>query len=161
MIAEIVGALAVVASLLFVGIQMRENTRATRSATASDTNAAISNWYIALGNNGQASSVLWKFLMDPESVSKEEQFQAVMNFHGILLTFQNSFYLVNEGTLDEQIYSSISRALLVVKDQPGFHYYWKQRREIFNTEFQAFVDQNLASDRTVSEDLFKATEAEQ
>ena len=71
-IAEIVGAAAIVISLIFVGVQLQRNTSATRSANASDASAATSAWYIAMGTSPQASSLFYNFMNDPDSVTAEE-----------------------------------------------------------------------------------------
>ena len=59
---EILGALAVVISLIFVGVQINENTRATKSAMASAMVDTSSAWYVELGNSEEASSVMFFFL---------------------------------------------------------------------------------------------------
>jgi len=41
---EAIGMAAVVISLVFVGIEVNESTRATRSATAAETTATIAEW---------------------------------------------------------------------------------------------------------------------
>jgi hypothetical protein len=45
---EAIGLAAVVLSLVFVGLEVNESTRATRSATAAETTATIAEWYTAL-----------------------------------------------------------------------------------------------------------------
>jgi hypothetical protein len=69
---EIVGAVAIVISLIFVGIQFTENTKATKSATAASTVATISSWYSDIGNNQQSSSLFYNFMADPDSLTSEE-----------------------------------------------------------------------------------------
>ena len=55
LVAEIFGGIAILISLIFVGFQFKENTKATRSATATSTIASMSSWYSNLGNNQQSS----------------------------------------------------------------------------------------------------------
>ena len=43
--AEIVSAIAIVVSLIYVGIQLTDNTSATRSDTASHASAEFASWY--------------------------------------------------------------------------------------------------------------------
>ena len=62
---EILGALAVVLSLIFVGVQLNENTRATKSAMASAMVDTSSAWYVELGNSEEASSVMFFFSYRP------------------------------------------------------------------------------------------------
>ena len=159
-ITEIVGAVAIVVSLIFVGIQFIENTKATRSATAASTVATISSWYIEMGNNEQSSSLFLNFMADPESLTSEERFQVLIVLHGLFLTFQNSYYLSQQGTLDEHIQASITKAAVGVKDQPGFRLFWKLRRELFFPEFQKHIDEIVDTDIDISEGMYKAVEDE-
>lgn len=161
LITEIVGAVAIVISLIFVGIQFTENTKATKSATAASTVATISSWYIEMGNNQQSSSLFWNFMADPESLTSEERFQVLISLHGLFLTFQNSFYLSQQGTLDSNIQESITKAAAGVKDQPGFRLFWKLRRELFFPEFQKHIDEIVDTDIDISEGMYKAVEGEQ
>lgn len=157
-VTEIVGAVAIVISLIFVGIQFTENTKATKSATAASTVASTSLWYIEMGNDQQSSSLFLNFMADPESLTSEERFQVLISLHGLFLTFQNSYYLSQQGTLDANIQESITKAAVGVKDQPGFRLFWKLRRELFFPEFQKHIDEIVDTDIDISEGMYKAVE---
>jgi hypothetical protein len=51
LITEIIGGVALFVSLIFVGVQFKENTTATRSATANAANAITVSWYTETGNS--------------------------------------------------------------------------------------------------------------
>ena len=157
---EALGALALVLSLVFVGVQIRESNRATRSAMASAIIDSTSAWYVEIGNDGTSSALIYHYFRDPNSLSVEERFQAAMNLHGIFLIFQNSYYLANEGTLEQSILHSLTAAIVGIKEQPGFHLYWKQRRSLFTEGFQEFIDSILASEKKISEGIFSSTNSE-
>ena len=159
-ITEIVGAVAIVISLIFVGIQFTENTKATKSATAVSTVATISSWYTEMGNNQQSSTLFWNFMADPETLTSEERFQVIISLHGLFLTFQNSYYLSQEGTLDSRIQESITKSAIGVKDQPGFRLFWKLRRELFFPEFQKHIDDIVDTDIGISEGMYKSVEGQ-
>lgn len=154
-IAEIIGAVAIVLSLIFVGFQLNDNAKATRSATATATIESMSSWYAGLGQSDQASTNFLNSIEDPDGQTREQWFQFVMNFHGFFLNVQSSYYLVEEGTLDLEIRDSLTAVIAGVKDQPGFHQYWEQRRDIFFPEFQNYVDAILASEMVNSKGLYK------
>jgi hypothetical protein len=154
-IAEIVSAFAIVLSLIFVGFQLKDNARATRSAAANATIASVTAWYAGNGQSEQASARFLNGIENPDALSREEWFQFVMNMHSLMLNFQNSYYLVDEGTLDYEIRDSLTAAISAVKDQPGFHRFWEQRRAIFFPEFQNYIDTLLASDAVNSEGLYR------
>ena len=156
---EMIGGIAIILSLIYVGAQIRQSAKATKSATANATIATIAAWYTAIGNNEQASTLMWNYMADPYSLSPEERFQFVMNFHAVFLSFQNSHYLVSEGTLDKRIEESITEVLVGVKDQPGFQVFWEQRKSIFFKEFRDYVESSLITDRQVSVGLYNKIES--
>ena len=92
LITEIFGGVAILISLLFVGIQLKENTKATRSSTATATIGTMTDWYVTMGTNAEASKSFWRFLADPESMTKEEQLQHIYNLHGLLFRIAIIFH---------------------------------------------------------------------
>jgi hypothetical protein len=154
LIAEIVGSVAIVVSLIFVGVQLQANTSATKSATASAASSATCAWYNGMGTTAQARALFFNFMNDPDSVTPQERLQAVLAVHGALMNFQTSFMLANEGTLDSQIKDAILEAVVVVKDKPGFKYYWDQRKGFFYHQFQEYVEELMKVERATSNDIF-------
>ncbi len=63
-IAEIVGAFAVVISLIYVGIQVNDSAVAVRSSSANDANVALQNWYLQIGSEQQTSRPAGFFIED-------------------------------------------------------------------------------------------------
>ena len=154
-IAEVFGMLIVAITLIFFTVQMRKNTRATRSATANESVSMASAWYTEIGNSEQSSALLYNAMADPEARTPEEWVQFVLLVHAMFLVFQNSYYLAREGTLDDRITQSINEAIVGIKDQPGFQLYWRQRKAIFFLEFQDYIETILSSDHRVSEGVYK------
>lgn len=156
LITEIIGGISIIISLIFVGFQFRENTIATKSATANATNAMIVAWYTATGNSEQSSQLMWNYLKNPEKIqSNAEKYQATMLIHGLILAFQNSFYLENQGTLDHNVQESLTAAVRAVKDQPGWKDYWENRKSIFFAEFRDYITSIMNSDSEVNEGIYK------
>jgi len=154
LIVEIIGGIVIIISLLFVGLQLKESAKATRSATAVTTVSELTSWYSNLGNSEQGSYVFWNFMTNPESITPVERFQAIMNLHGILLTWQNSYYLVKEGTLDKRVQESLLEIINGVKNNPGFQVFWHSRKAIFLKEFQEYVEEIMVTDKTNSEGIY-------
>ncbi|RLD25933.1 MAG: hypothetical protein DRI75_12610 [Bacteroidetes bacterium] len=138
--AEILGGIAILISLIFVGIQFKENAKATKSANASATVAALANWYVEMGNNSESSELFYNFMADPDALTSQERFQAVMNSHGLFIIFQNSFYLVKEGTLDSEMQNSLTSAMLGAVGQPGFKFFWEQRKSFYFKDFRLYIE---------------------
>ena len=158
-LAEIVGALAVVVSLVYVGIQVNDSVGASRSASVNDANVALQSWYQELGTNQQASALFYRGLMSGEALPATEEFQFLMTFHAVFLAFQNSYWLTEEGTLDPELLESLTAAILGVKDTPGMSRYWRQRKSYLNASFSEYVERLLDRETNPSMDIYRDTVA--
>jgi hypothetical protein len=154
-IAEITGAVAVVVSLLYVGLQVNDNTSAIRSAAANDASVAMQTWYLEMGSNRQASDMWFNAMTSPEPLATHDEFQFMMMMHAVLLGMQNSYLLSQEGTIDAEFRDAITTAVVAVKDLPGMERYWRQRRDFFHSEFAEYMDGLLAREAIESLDMYK------
>ena len=154
-IAEIVGAVAIIISLVYVSIQVRDNTNAIRSAATNDAATAVQSWYLTIGSDEQTSRVFYHGMTQPDTLTREEMFQFIMITHAAFLGFQNSFELAQQGTLDPEIRDSITNTLMATKDLPGYKIYWRQRGQQFNRSFREFVTDLNARPADVSAEIYQ------
>jgi hypothetical protein len=159
-IAEIIGAFAVVISLIYVGIQVNDSTVAVRSASANDANVALQSWYLQIGSDQQTSELFYEALVSEEALSNQEEFQFLMMLHGAFLAFQNSYLLAEEGAIDFELREAVTAAILGIKSLPGMRRYWRQRRSYLHSGFAEYVDQLLTQDVGVSVDIYRTSEVE-
>jgi hypothetical protein len=153
-VAEIIGAFAVVISLIYVGIQVSDSAVAVRSSSANDANVALQNWYLQLGSDQQTSRVFYRGLTSEEALPVEEEFQFLMMFHGAFLAFQNGYLLAEEGSIDAELRDGLIAVVLGVKDLPGMGRYWQQRRRYFHPDFSNYVDELLATESDEPVDIY-------
>jgi len=139
--AEIVSALGLVISLIYVGIQVTDNTSAMRSETASNASTEFIGWYSHVSDDPELMNVWLRGVTAPETLDEQQSLRFVFLLHIIMLQFQNNFYLVEEGTLDAKMLSAINNTLATIRGTPGFEMYWSLRRELFYPEYRAFVEQ--------------------
>jgi len=158
-LAEIIGAFAVVISLLYVGIQVNDSASAVRAASANDASVSLQNWYLQIGSDQQTSELFYRALMSEEALSDQEEFQFLMMLHGAFLAFQNSFLLAEEGTIDAELREAITAAILGVKSLPGMARYWRQRRSYLHSGFANYVDQLLLQKSDVTVDIYRPSKA--
>lgn len=165
-IAEIIGAFAVVVSLIYVGQQVNDSASAVRAASANDVNVALQSWYLEIGTNQQTSELFYEALVSEEPLSNEQEFQFLMMLHGAFLAFQNSFLLAEEGTIDAELREAITAAIVGINELPGMRRYWRQRKTYLHSGFADYVDQLMEQDIEITVDIYKippsdsATDAE-
>jgi hypothetical protein len=158
--AEIIGAFAVVISLIYVGVQVNDSASAVRSASANDANVAVQNWYLQIGSDAQTSKVFYDGMISKEPLPTHDEFQFLMMFHGAFLAFQNSYLIAAEGTIDVELLNALTGAIVLVKDLPGTKRYWRQRKSTFHSAFVSYVDELLSQDTSSAMDMYRNPEVE-
>jgi hypothetical protein len=143
-VSGIVSAIAVVVTLIYLAIQIRDSAKASRSEAVTDATGGIQAWYLQLGSNPETAELFLKGVSKPAALSREGQFQFLMLVHSIFLGFQRSYFLSKAGTLDVGLRDSIGTAVHAVNHLPGIHFYWRQRKVFFQAEFVAWVEDLLA-----------------
>ncbi len=159
-IGELIGGIAIIGSLIYVGIQVSDSAGAVRSASANDANVAMQNWYMQIGSDQQTSELFYEALMSEQALSNKEEFQFIMMFHGIFLALQNSYLQAAEGTLHAEILDGLAGVVIGVKDLPGMKRYWRQRKGYLHSGFVDYVDQLLKQEKSVTVDIYRTSEAE-
>jgi hypothetical protein len=155
---ELIGGVAIIGSLIYVGVQVKDSAKATRSAAANDATVSMQTWYLEMGSNRQTSELWLNAMRSPEPLSTHDEFQFLMLMHAVFLGFQNSYLLSQEGTLDPEIRKALTFAIIAVKDLPGMGRYWRQRRGFLHSGFANYVDGLLLRDSIETLDAYKRTE---
>lgn len=127
-------------SLIYVGVQVSDNTSATRSDTASHANTEFVDWYAHVSSDPELIDVWYRGVREPETLTDQELLRFIFLLHMIMLQYQNNFYLVGEGTLEAKVLNAITQTLTTIKGTPGFDKYWVLRKQLFYPEYRAFVE---------------------
>ena len=139
-IAEVLGVLGVVGSLIFVALEIRENTRATRSSTIQD----ISRWSYDSGivfvENADLREA-WQAACDG-TLNRDQRLLMLWAFSAFLRIQVNRFYQVELGTIDEATAFSIGGRGGLYRS-PMFREYWPILKVPFEPAFQEYVESEL------------------
>ncbi len=139
-IADISAATLVVVSLIYVGIQIRQNTRAVRGSTLQVNTDFWGALFLRLAEPEMAAAYAAGMAGQPD-IKPAHYTQFFFICRAMFLGFENQYYQFRQGILDHAIYfgyeRSIQTQLLVF---PGFRVCWQQNRAVFSPVFVAHVD---------------------
>jgi hypothetical protein len=142
-IAEIAGAIAVVVSLVYLAIQVRQNTDSVRSATLQANTALWSSLLSGLAERGTVEAYA-AGLSGSKDISPMQYTQFFLLCRGLFAAFENQHYQFRRGVLDRETYEGYERA---ISEQllafPGFRMWWEQSRSVFSPPFVAHVDEMI------------------
>lgn len=125
-IGEIIGALAVVVTLIYLVIQIRQNTAAVATATYESTMSGFNDINVVVASNPELASLLDRGTQNPNLLSAEE----ITQFNFLLRCYANQWWkllkLHERGSLAEGEWSTFAREAAQFLDQPGCKPFRKQ-----------------------------------
>ncbi len=145
-VAEIVSAVAVVTTLLYVGLEINQNTRAIQSGTHQALlDSAQELDYLKLANPHILEAVL-KAESGVESLTVSELEIFNMYAQMTFSKWENIFLNHEQGLLDTDLWLGYSSSYETLLDVPAYVRFWEQRRNLYVPSFRAFVDSEVSSD---------------
>jgi hypothetical protein len=143
-ISQIAAALGVIASLVFVGFQVRDNAKAVRSAAAQAVQDNYSHFFTTLACSPSALVTHLKGLSDMDSLTDVEKAQFVAISMAYLSDAQNAFHQWKEGHLADELWSCWEALMMNLVKTPGGAAFWRQRSYIFGRKFQREVKEIMS-----------------
>jgi hypothetical protein len=137
---EFIGGTAVIASLIYLAIQIRQNTRSVKSSTLATNTANWSSILVNLADSTKSEAYL-NGIVGTENISPAHFLQFIQITRAMLVSWETQHYQFLNGAMDKDIYCGYERAC---KDQmlvyPGFQMVWEITREGFSPAFRELVD---------------------
>ena len=142
-IAQMIAAIAVVISMIYVATEVRQNTQAMR-LEAGNYAAEQARTLFRVAASPDHRELVFKAWQDPESIKGIDMFGYFGIMHDYFRTFENVYYQAADGALDPRLWGGLQRGTTYVLTLPGVRNYWEKRRDWYSDEFQSFVDRMVA-----------------
>jgi len=139
-IAELVGALGVIASLIYLASQIRQSTKVARAETTKDLYLASRAAIMELAANDELAKI-WTDIRQFESVDIARRYAFYQSFFRL---YELQFNLASQDLLDDSIARSYTLIIRMFTKTIYFADYWAKARVEFNEEFAAYVDEQFA-----------------
>src|SRR5687768_12749763 len=101
-LAEILGAIGVIASLLYLSQQVRQNTEATRLAMSHSISAAVRDWNRPLVEDAALMRVFYLGVEGSTELDEAERARFLQLCWSFLRMFEDAHYQFRRGALDQQ-----------------------------------------------------------
>ena len=143
-LAEIVGVVVVVVTLIYLTIQLRQNTQALHSTGAQATHDALGTYYLALARDPELLNTFRAGTEDLGKLNEDQTAQVFALWTYTLYNTQNWLYQRRTRALDEALTDSWLASVSDNFHSKGFQQYWHNRRHYFSKELQNYVDGEIA-----------------
>ena len=141
---EIIGVIAVVASIIYLAIQVKQSTQATRSETSNVTTNSAMNQYLLLATDTELLDIFQRGSRDPKSLADLELGRFYSFIFSTLLNWQNFYYHKQKNEIDAERWTPWESLMSDVFSLPGFKALWAVRQQYFQKDFRHFVDRLMS-----------------
>lgn len=134
-IGEIVGAIAVLATIFYLSIQVGQNTRMVRSSIKEQRTASSQH---AISLMMDCSGILAKF-QSGEELIPEELIRIRLAFQASIRGFETYYYQYRKGLFDKSEWEGIRNTMKMTLTGPAGQEVWEQIKTGYSEGFQSLV----------------------
>ena len=136
----LVANIGVVAGVLFVGFEIKQNTEQVQAQVAQGIMAALREQGNALAQSTDVSEVYYRGLSGLNNLSDTERFQVNAINAGYFRVFEEAFLHHKVGRLEDEYWNALSGQLKKVLAIPGTRENWEQVGDNYNQDFIDFAN---------------------
>lgn len=135
-VGEVVGAIAVVATLFYLALQIRQNTRMSRAGMTKDLLLASRSAIMDLTSNDRLAEI-WAEMRDFDDKDAARRYTFYQSFFRL---YELQFNLSNQHLLDPRIGVSYELVIRMFTQSKYFDQYWSLARDQFHADFAEYVE---------------------
>jgi hypothetical protein len=148
-ISQIVAVVGIFASLVFVGLQIRQNTRATRAASHNAVSDSLNEINRMFAENADLTKIWLAGMADRKSLTEEERWRFDSTARAYMHVCETMFIQAGLGAGDKSVLHAEEEGIRQVFASPGVRAWWAENPYGFCPEFRTYVAKLARSAETV------------
>jgi hypothetical protein len=136
-VGQIVGALAVVISLIYLAREIRSNARSARIASLHDVN----RWLGELVEHPHLAELYYRGIRDFKSLKSADRVRFSALMEQMFYIFRELYYQQLDGHLDPRLWDGLDATMRDINAYPGVQAWWRSCSHRFNKEFVKHINQ--------------------
>ncbi len=142
--AEIIGVVAVVGSIVYLAIQVKQSTQAMRSETSNVMTTNAMSQYHLLATNAELFEIVQRGSYDLDSLSVLERGRFYSMLFGALVSWQNLYYQWKNNAIDIDAWEPWENLITDMLSLPGSQSVWAARERHFQKEYRQYVNELMS-----------------
>ena len=146
-IGEIVGAMAVVTTLIYLAIQMRVNTAEIQQSSTHSTLVGRAESLRFLASDGEISALWWKGADSPDELSQEEWQRYILLVASTLRSIEIAFLDHDSGRMSPELWHAQHESVFYWARTPGFQKAFDAYGQTFHPKFRNHLTSLIENER--------------
>jgi hypothetical protein len=152
LIAEIVGGAGVIASLIYLAVEIRRQSRQNNLRAANELTAQWSGLMTSLHEGSELAEIWLKGHRDFDSLDAISKLRYGAYFGRFLRNSEGLYLHVLQKSLDPMVWRGVERAIRDLMILPGAQAWWQTRKHWYTDDFQQLINNMIA--QSEGEDVF-------
>ena len=140
---ELVGALAVFISLIYLATQIRNSKRSDQINAASQAAASVDEWLGQIVRDGELNSMFMRGQSDFDSLTPEEKNRFALLIVQLLRASEIVWQFYRSGAIESDYWSSFESTLQRIVGSEGGRRCYERNRDFLGQGFMVLVDDIL------------------
>jgi hypothetical protein len=139
-LAQLIAAIGVVASLFYLAVQIRQNTRSQRSIVVDSLTQSLINLLGPQASDPDLTRAFASATEDWYGATEADRLRAVAVLFALFKLFENAWFQKRQGTLDPEQWKGWELYMRAYFRRPGVRTWWAMRRATFAPGFRDHVE---------------------
>ena len=139
-VGTVLGAIAVVVSIFYLGRQIRQNTLAIRTSATQLSQQFLAGVTMSIAQSDGLGKIWTLGTLTPERMNAEQGNRFHLLMHNFFIQFQATKKMYDKRLLDEEEWKWQKKGVGNFKGFPGFASWWEAAKQYFEQDFIDIVD---------------------
>ena len=142
-IAEMIGSLAVLVTLVYLAFQVRQASKIAMSSSTNQARAGVSDTLSAISGDTETVKTYTKGMIEPESLELYERVRFDLIIFQTLRVTETAFFEFRDNLIPAELWESQWRGERKILRTKGGRESWVRQRDLVSETFMDWVDKNL------------------
>ena len=139
-IGEIIGALAVFLTLIYLALQIRQNTKAVQAAAVDASISKVTSVRQSMYESAEIAGIYIAGIANPDDLDELSRTRFRLLMHNVLLSISNIHSQTNFAGLSSSMWESQLVLLRRIITSPGGQWFWKEYQLEFDETFRGQIE---------------------
>ena len=142
-IGQMLGAIAVVVSLIYLAIQIRSQKQESRNAVINSLTTQFNDFMRSQVESADLCALWLRGLHSFDELDAPSKLRFSSHIGRQLRTADSLYLHFREGTLDPRLWRGFDRTIADIAAYAGFQKWWPTRKHWYSDEFCALIDDHI------------------
>jgi hypothetical protein len=139
-LSEIISGIAVVITLIYLALQIRQSTRAAQTENYARAEERLSSMWSCMSQNGDFAILISRGMTDISRLSSVEKIQFNWAMIEAFGAYEFMFHASETKDIPDEVWQRWSMAIAIIMSYPGMQAWWTVNPFPFTASFAAYVE---------------------